>query len=313
MRDRAVTRPARSPGGFRRRVEIGARMLHIVVEGKSNDIAYYGKIADHSSVLRHQYTIIPVKTLKGSGGKKSVLEHFEYMRTNGYLVQKVSAGNKVTVFMVDRDAERIFGGTVMHPHVEYTTGYDVEADIMTNAVAAGAISTAVGVSPNQGRSAALALIDWRSDAATVWREWITLCCISHRLGLNCSATFRSFPQINDKVVGPVKKLELLKIRREIFEKSSLSISQFECVENLIARRVERIYVGGFGYLLVKGKWMPKYLAARLSVYFGESYSAAKIETQLMTNFLSAVDPSQPWARRYLECFEMCFIEQRVGE
>lgn len=305
-----MTRPARSPGGYRRRVQISEYALHIVVEGKKNDKAYYGAIAEHSTIVRSKrYLITPVEVLKGTGGKKSVIEQFEYMKKTKQLVQEVSSGKRVTVFMVDRDAERVLGGSNPHPHLMYTNGYDVESDIIRNGDDSKALASALGLAPNEARSLAISLMGWANDAADLWREWITLCCISHKLGTSCGVTFNRPSQVNNSIVEEINQKRLKEMRSELEGNSGLNSTDFAQIESGIRRRIDRIYRSGRGQQLVKGKWLPKYLVhrIRLSTINGQRPEVGPIENQLVGNYIGSLDPSRSWAKIYLDRYESLLL------
>lgn len=300
------SRPRRSPAGFRRRVQISRYSLHIVVEGQNFDSAYYGLIAEgSSSASTLGYVITRIDTIGLGGGKASVLKLFGSMKRSGHLIQRVSSGTRVVVFMLDRDAERVLGGSKRSPHVYYTNGYDVESDIISHGSDFKALSWAASLAPIDSREIARRLSGWRSHAAELWRDWLFLCCVSHKLGVACEATFKSKSKINLAIFGSVQTGEYERIRRQILTRSGLSAIEFEIVEQTIQRRLEKLYSRGDGELLVKGKWYPAYLKYRLASEKTSSgpVNARDLEKVAVTSYLASLDVSDVWATRYIAGFD----------
>ncbi len=299
MHNRALSKPAWSPKAFSRRVLISLRSLHIVVEGKSHDSAYYGLIAESSAVLAGDYEISRVDKIYTSGGKEGVLKVFETMRRSGHLIQASSAGPKVAVFMLDRDAEIVTGGTKRNPHIFYTRGYDVEADILMHGDTARALGATVGLSPADSRDLAERLGSWHQDAAHKWRDWVVLCCVATVLGIGSSANYSR---------GKVSDSDLRSIwstRSKIKTASGMGDDEFEAFEGSIAKKIDAVYESGKCHTLVKGKWLPFYLRERVSDLFdpSECPDMNDFEKKVVSNFLLSLDPTRKWGQRYSKSWE----------
>ncbi|MFE5700003.1 hypothetical protein [Rhodococcus koreensis] len=270
------------------------------MEGTDYDASYYGKIAESSTVVRSaSYQITRIHTLGAGRGKTAVLKVFADMKRAGTLVQSVSDGSRVTVFLVDRDAEKVLGGSKRNDHVIYTKGYDVESDILANGNDADALLAAASLAPNEARSVALSLQAWRNDAAIEWREWIQLCCVAKQLGVSCDVTY------GRNIVNGIDPTSLAKSRATLKARSGKTASEFEAIERRIARKIDSIYRRGDGADLIKGKWLPQYMKDRLHAHFsgGHAPQLKDVEKRIVSAYVSSVDPTQNWSERYTTTFE----------
>lgn len=284
---------------FRRKVQISPESLHIVVEGKRHDSSYYGKIAESSKFIKERgYVVTRISNIYTAGGKCGILKVFEYLKTRSQLVQVTSQGKRVVVFALDNDAEVVVGGSKRNPHVFYTHGYDVESDIVANGADELALAAATSLSPSDARNLCSDLGDWRGEMATEFRDWIELCCISKRLGLQCSATYG-----RDQV--PVRELgRVSQILSNARQSCPAGVTEFDRVRALISLRIERLFRTGRGDTLLKGKWLPSHLKVMISrIRSPNDLDFRNLEARLVACFVASLDPSDSWSARYIEAWE----------
>ncbi|WP_157106533.1 hypothetical protein [Nocardia arthritidis] len=245
------------------------------------------------------YEVTRIEKIYTGGGKEGVLKVFESMKSNNHLVQHTSLGRKVAVFVLDRDAEVISGGSRRHPHIFYTRGYDVEADILMHGDAGKALGTAMGLSPAESRSLARSLGAWHRDAADEWREWVALCCISLILGVKSRANY------SRSTVSPEDLASMTAVRSHIVSKSGLDSDEYLQFEANIRSKIDAIYARGKSHALVKGKWLPAYLHRRIVDFYADDDKPDLdgFEKKIVSNFVASLDPGQPWARRYRDSWE----------
>lgn len=300
MRDRTLTRPRWSINAFHRKVLTSPHSLHIVVEGKAHDGSYYGAIAESSEKLRAVgYQVTRVDTLGDGGGKSAILKIFASMKRTSRLVQESSSGPRVAVFVLDRDGENVLGGSKRSPHVLYTTGYDVECDILHNGSDEKALSFATGLPPSDARLLAQKIQGWVHQAADDWRAWILLCCVSAHLNVQSRASFgRRVVSTEDlKTVGPC--------RTQIRKAAGLTAVEFRDIEADFKSRMENAYRRGHARSLLKGKWLPPYLKRRIEIEVGGVLQCDLdgFERRVVSNYLAALDCGEPWALRYRDSWE----------
>lgn len=295
MRNRAVSRPAWSLGAFHRKVQTSPHALHIVVEGKTHDRSFYGRIAEsHPSIRDRGYQVTCVETLHSAGGKAGVLAAFDSMRRASRLIQHVASGRRVVVFMLDRDAENIVGGSRRNPHIFYTRGYDVESDIFNFGNDSAALSYAAGLSPVEAELLARKLGDWQRQAALHWRRWLVLCCISKKLGVSCRASF------GRGTVSDSDLSEISRCRADIKRISGITSNEFHQLEQSFLRKVDSAFKRGEHDCLTKGKWLPFYLKNRIVIEFGGVHACDLngFEKRVVSNYLSTIKFDQVWVDRY---------------
>lgn len=300
MRNRTLVKPSWSPRAYSRLVLTSPRALHIVVEGKRHDCAYYGKIAESSAlIVEREYFVTRVDRIYTTGGKDGVLAVFASMKKLGHLVQRSSLGARVAVFVLDRDAEAINGGSKRNPHVFYTSGYDAESDILVNGESGPALTAAVGLAPVDARDLSKILGNWQEDAAHEWREWLVLCVIAARLKLESRAGFAR------RCVSESDLASLVSTRAELKRRSRLSSSDFATLETEVQRKFTYAFQKGKGHTLVKGKWLPAYLSQRIVTHFptGGCPDLNDFEKRVVSSYLGALDARQPWADRYRGAWE----------
>ncbi|CAM4497328.1 hypothetical protein NONI108955_36100 [Nocardia ninae] len=301
MCSRALVRPSWSLAAYRRKIQTSPYALHILVEGKQYDGGYYGRIAEASAIVASGgYEVTRVDTIYTAGGKAGVIGVFESLRRSGNLVQHTSRGKRVAVFMLDSDVRTVVAeGAKRNPHVFYTSGYDIESDILVNGDGVAALSAAVGISPRSARALASALGAWYEDAATHWKEWIILCCLAKRLRVGCDASF------SRAAVKPSDLANIPVVRSNLQARAGLSSSEFASLERTIRRRVESALKRRSGYTLVKGKWLPAYLEARISSHYSKSScpDLNNFKIKIVSCYLATLNGSESWALRYRSSWE----------
>ncbi|USI90467.1 hypothetical protein [Rhodococcus pyridinivorans] len=276
-------------------------MLHIVVEGDDFDPAYYGKIASWSKNFAQSFNIIRAQEYKSSRGKTGVLQLFEETQKSESFAQETSQGKRFTIFMVDSDTQILFGGQIDHPHLFYTTGYDVESDILRHASDKEALVNLLQISPVESADLVAELGDWIDHSAKVWAEWLVLCCVSHTIGLDCQARFEKNPKLRKRDSPELHPKDLENAWEDLRLRSGFSDDEILKLEGQIREKLDSVFNAENGGRIVKGKWLPQYLTRRLREILSlKGISRPKLaENQVLIAYLGALNPEDRWAREYV--------------
>ena len=267
-----MSRPAWSPAAFRQRILMSARTkLFLVVEGTDTDPWFYGKLLAATSIPLDKFDVYPVKSVSGGGadgpfeGKSAVLNLYRIMRRAGDLIlRSASGGAKALMFCVDSDHDRIAGKIIRSPHVSYTPLPDAEAEIFDR-IDMGELATLL-TSASGAAAATLiqSLGDPVAEIANRWREWFEVCLVADhaqqggpRRGSPSSVHMDGF--------GPCDHARLTRVQQGLASRFA-DPADYQRAEAYAHSRLDPLYKNSQYRLLVKGKWIAKYLAWVLDAY-----------------------------------------------
>ncbi len=288
--------------GFVRRVRMSRDTYFLLVEGKVVDPFFFGEICKNNNKVRSSgYQIWPVAQANGGGsGKKSLLDMFDYCRARNSLMVSNSTGRKALVFCADRDADHITRGMKNSPHMMYTTSADVESEIFLNGVDEIALAVSASLDEHATKNLVDALGDWRMSLADNLRAWIKLCCLAKRTSTFPKGIgFGSNSTVNSSNFGEIDESHVQFEWNRIASECQLDSDVFARENIHVELAISRIYRRGGGFSLVKGKWVPRYLAFRLREHFG-NYGAdlTGIEKILTKCYLHTLDFGDIWSEPY---------------
>lgn len=261
-------RLTRSIRGFARRVQMGhSESIFVVTEGKNTDRWFYDRLLREDDALAGlgivTFTVSSISGgVDGGGeGKDAVLRLFRKLRSTGQLRQTNSSGPKSMIFCVDSDHDRLAGGMLRSNHLVYTMLPDVEAHVIDSCELVDVVSHVTSLPFSEAKEVIASLGDWQSDFARGRLDWMVLCCTAHMLGIRNAPRPGTPPTKCDK--GPLaaaKQQVVDDLRRMISSKAAAeSLDDPRLCEERVRRRFETALEKGQAAMLLKGKWIVKFL------------------------------------------------------
>ncbi|MEU1428130.1 hypothetical protein ABZ412_13750 [Nocardia sp. NPDC005746] len=251
-----MTIPSYSPEAFAARVSMSRRIrLFLVVEGIETDSWFYDEVCRQSRLLKPgQHEIFPVRLvtrgLKCTGGKKRVVELFEYMERQGIIGNGKPPARSALMLCVDADHDRIAGGIRRAKNLTYTKLPDVEAHVFDDFDIEGFIRRAYSTTAIEARVVVASLHEWREQIARTWRPWFEICLAAHYCGIRRPSLGTPPRLLPD---GKVDEATTRGVRDAIIEK--VGIVQYEEAARKANGRIGQFYSRRQEVALLKGKWL----------------------------------------------------------
>ncbi|MEH0528151.1 hypothetical protein QBA75_13445 [Streptomyces stelliscabiei] len=238
-------------------------------------------------------------TGKSAGGKPAVLSFFDHCKERNSLKLSSPLGDRLIFFCLDKDSEQITGGGRRNPHILYTQNSDVEADIFSHGISEEVMMTCLSLDKWTARKALAYLGDWRLELAVLWREWVELCCLAKALGARCDVGFGRESSINLDRYGAVDQSLASAARTRVRSRSKLTPSETSLVEAKIAARIDAVYAKGDARRVLKGKWIPNFVAWKLKNHFGATPVAMQgFDVSVGRLVMHSIDYSGRWVAVY---------------
>lgn len=294
--------------GFLRRVSMSHdASLFVIVEGKVHDPYFVDKICGSSQLVSQaRYEVRSVTQIESgsgtyAGGKAPVVSLFDHCKSSGKLSQRNSSGWKRIAFIVDRDAQHLTGGRRRSPHLIYTRFADCEAHIFSESNETEALAVAASLDHDEASDLVAFLGDWRKALADDWRPWIELCYVAEAarsrtqwVGLGkASSLIHKGPDHrtldNDALVAAMQAVE---------DTSLFSGERFKEIRLSIMKKIDRIYIRGNEYTLLKGKWLPDQLTLLVAGFFdnaGGEWNKVGFKASVTRCYASNLDMTKPGA------------------
>jgi hypothetical protein len=296
-----ITSPRRlthtTNAAFRRYMQVSKAKVFVFVEGKT-DQYFYSKICE--LVLRSQeinFQICQAQELpQTTGGKKSLLKFFSYLRRGNSLKDNFKGKTKVSIFYLDKDIDDLLGKSKTSDHIVYTQTYSVENYFfrygeLVEAVAAAASLTLAAVRStfNTENKA------WQRTAAENWKDWVKLCVYSgkHRIHYECNYSVPS--RVNHGPYTPVNAIWYTDRLGELERRSTLTARGFKLSFGYVSRQIDKLYDEGDFDSVFKGKWYVTFLAFDASRLSGGATVAAG---KLLTALQITLDVREEWSDHF---------------
>jgi hypothetical protein len=294
-----MNRPTHSFAVYRQRILTAAQPALFVLVESTNDTYFWSEIVrpecQRAGIELH---VTSAELLSGnSGGKQVLLGFFAYLQEQHSLQSEVDGVRTAAIFLLDKDVDDYLGVLVRSPHIVYTEPYELEnylfihGDLAQAAAASGSLDAGT-VGKHLGDYA-----EWRCRAAAAWKEWVSLCLLSHSGGFGCCNFERPCSPINRGCRGPVDQ----------GDRSGLSAKEFNKSLKKVVQDVNRIYSEGRFDVLFKGKWYAHFLAediGTLAAALGVRYKKNYIQDRLKSTLELTLDCDGAWAdalRRPVRC------------
>lgn len=296
---------------FARRVQMGNAKLWILVEGKSNDAAFYDRLAE-TLLPASDYSVRAVEEItldeKQAGGKKQSLKLLDYWDKNNELKQVAKSGQKAIILAVDRDFDDFERSRLPHAHLLYTRAADVEGEVLMNSdlrdVAAASYSIPRTELPPEVHHNGFNTFE---ALGTLWFDWIALRVCACRSNSLPGVRHGGKSEVNTDTFGPVDKTKLSSFHSALIASSDISEEQRLAIVDEVAVIRER----GKLPLLVKGKWIETYVWKIVqSVTFPHP---ASIKADVLTRTaIAKLNYQGSWAAYYRNAFNTVLATEAVA-
>lgn len=251
-----MSRLIHSQGGFIRSLQMSSARFFAFVEGRL-DRSFFDRmlpLAVKTGGLKHQ--VIAIKEIPpGTGGKPALLTTFREFRKRGLLRATAFGKTMVCVFFADKDADDFCRTKLRSPHLIYSSTYDLEGHLYTHADLHRALADTCGLTLEQARDLIPDPKTWLLNAARAWRDWVALCLISQREGVNCGCTFDRVSQVNPDPFAPPNAEQVGHFKRQLSQSLSLSEAAIDKLFATAVGRMDASISAGDPLRYFKGKWL----------------------------------------------------------
>jgi hypothetical protein len=277
--------------------QMSRKQLFVIVEGHQFDKYAYSRIVEPlANASGVSFQIISAKELPGAtGGKKSVLSFFRFMRRHSGFLLTLQQRRRTVVFCLDKDIDDLLKKTVYSPHVAYTTHYDLESHIvhegnLTDAIAA---ATSLGLLEVQERVGNI--VQMRNRLAAQWQAWVSICLYVAFKNLP-APSYGSLSRVNNPINGPVDLTDLADSLANLQRLTGLTQQDFTRDFDQIERLVQQHLHNNTYHSIFKGKWYLSLFDAELrSLLSGCACNLQQLPGQIGAVLQTSVDYTRPWA------------------
>lgn len=294
-----MTKLKRDAAAWVKRLKMGRFNTWAIVEGAKHDTPFYeGILTDGAGLENVQIIRAGDLTIdnQAAGGKIHAIKLFNFFQSEDGLSQENSRG-KINVFIfLDKDDDDFHEKIINAPHLIYSNGADVEAEIITNSVLPLAIANAFSIS--RAEATTLTPMAPAQALAEIWAEWISLRLAASAYGIN-DVRFSPKSLINEPLYTE-------QINHSEWEKhSGLSEDDLwlEILENS-RNYVKTCIRQNAAEKITKGKWLPGFIIHEVKTKSHPERQLPKITNdQLVTACLGSIDFKKVWANYYQEQIE----------
>ncbi|WP_285320218.1 hypothetical protein [Pseudarthrobacter sp. lyk4-40-TYG-27] len=281
-----MTPPKWTRAGMAARAMISRNKYTIFVEGKSFDAPYYDRLLGSVEEIQEvgveivrSFDVSDADT--GTGGKAALLDLYTFYEKNGTLSFSTKRGSKFLVFFLDRDYDEFGAGLQSSPHIVYTYGTDVEAEIFRRGRLSQALATALHLTTRESVDLEARIGNFRLDLATSWKEWIKLCIASVPLRSRCEVRPSSGSLVNQEKYGPLDSVEYERLKGRLIETSV--VDDPELALETVMDKIDRCFIDLEIHKLLKGKWIAAYIEHKIVELHQPSNNQLKSFTPILTS------------------------------
>jgi hypothetical protein len=251
-----VTRLRHSLAGLLRYIQISRNGLFVIVEGKKTDPFFYSRlIGPICAAAGISYDIVYGNSVEGLGGKSTLIGLYEGLESNKLLARRDGNLDKRCLFYLDKDVDDVMHKLIRSPHVVYTPFHCVENALFMYGKLVDAAAAASSLDPARLAARMANPLEWCRQKAAHWKDFLVLCLLSHKLGINCECHYKCMRSpINSPPDAPVDAQKAEAIRADLQARSGLSDSGFNLKFRASSRYVECAFKKGLHDLLFNGKW-----------------------------------------------------------
>lgn len=293
-----MTRLRHSAAGFRRRLQIGAAGVVLIVEGKS-DRYFYSRLFGNYTHARGIQTAIRIgRELPGNtaGGKRALLQYFEYLRRLRSLCSELAGKKTLVVFILDKDLDDRTRKLRRSKHILYTEWYEYENYLFCEGdlVQAGAAAAGLDV-----MSVAAVIPDqeaWLRRARVEWKDWTKICVFSVTRKIHQGDYGMRSSPVHHPQHGGVNAAALAGRIQQLQSAYGRKPESFRRVWRSVSRLVDGLYATFREDEVFKGKWYATFLADDLgTAAAGRDANLDSLEKRLLHHLAMTIDYEAAWS------------------
>lgn len=284
-----------SANAFARRVQMGEHDIWVIVEGRDHDRPHYDKLLKKLPTtrgLKAQVRLAEQIDLRGTraGGKQHAMAIHNHLESQSDLVQVNRDRTSRIVFMLDRDRDDFSGSMSSSPHVMYTVGTDVEADILLNSEIWSAVRAAYGIDTGLAKRIKRRVSDPAQGLLSLWADWLRLGLTALDCGAPGCAPWSQLSRVNSAHFGSVDKAGVHSVEAAIL---AASPSDYATAN----RRATR-HVASRAELLLKGRWIARYIQFLVGTHLSGEFVRSVHADVVIDTALARLKYSGAWVSDY---------------
>ncbi len=288
--------------GYLRYMQMSRVSLFIFVEAHTPDRYVYSRIAEEACANgKTEYLIVAAHELWGDGGgKKRLLNFFDYLRRKGCLAEECHGKKRIRLFFLDKDVDDLIRRTRRCSHIVYTETYALENYLYKYGDISQAAAAAASLGPRCVQRVIGDNTDWCRRVATMWKEWVGLCLFAKVKKLRCMANYRvKKSPVNDGIYGAVNKVSYGQLLSVLKRKSGLKADDFDRSFIRLSRKVDQIYSNGEHDRIFKGTWYTSFLVEDVKkIARGRRINDTALGLRIITNLAQTLSCKGAWAERF---------------
>lgn len=292
-----MSRLRHSAPALLRAFQVSQKQIFLLIEGHNFDGYVYGRIAQHVCANSGiQYQIVSARELPGAtGGKRSLLRFFRYLRRFAGLVLSLGSRRRTIVFFLDKDVDDLTQQRASHPHVCYTTKYDLEGHILAAGDLQDAIAVSLSVDPQLVAARLPNVRVWQRELALLWLEWTSI-CLYVALRKLPAPSYGMTSRVNLPLDTPTARLALEATLRHLEGLTALSHDSFLSDFGSVSRLVRKCFDRQLQDIVFKGKWYFTLMDLNLrNVFAGLPCNFQHLPARLASALLGSIDYAGDWA------------------
>lgn len=295
-----MSRLRHTNSGYLRLMQMSSTILYIFVEGKQADSYFYAKVCASTPNFPAQYEIHLAQQLPGeTGGKKSILKFFTYVRGRNALVSSFGGQKTTCIFFLDKDVDDLRRRKKRSPHVIYTEHYDVQNYIFNHGDLVNGVAAAASIDPEVLNGQLNDALSWCLGVARLWREWVSLCVSMMEDGISCEATYSVNSKIQTRPYGSTDSNLYASLTRALARRNGMPVATLRHRLALTLGKVDRYYSTGKHQRIFKGKWFAAILADQVAVIMtGKVFDSSGLGQRLPSTIAATLDFDEEWADYY---------------
>ncbi len=286
--------------GYLRRIQMSFEVLYVFVEGYT-DRYVYSRITDSEcQKLGIPYTIVAAEEVPdGAGGKRALLELFDFLRLRSSLIRNFKGKTTVCIFFLDKDTDDFLKTKRKSEHLVYTRTYELENYLFIHGNLTEAAAASASLDIGSIRAGLGDYAEWRRKAATKWKEWVKLCLFSQIHGIQSAINYRCKSRVNKELCGPLDSNLCEQWRLTLERKSGLPSGRFKVLFARISRKIDRMYRENQHDLIFKGKWYAHFLAYDIEkIANTKAFQSRRLEKRLLTALAQTLNLDGDWTHDF---------------
>jgi len=299
-----MTKLPRDARAFARGVQMGTDRLWLIVEGRVHDRPFYDRLlSSHLHTATNGYSIRLAEQLEvvgtSAGGKAHLLSLYAELGKHGLLKTVNSRGANHILFAMDRDFDEFADTVIDSPHVMYTIGMDVEADILLHGDLVRATSSAYSVARSEASMVVSDGLSLARSLCVLWKDWIIAGACSAVCGIETGVRYSRVSRINANGFGALDE----KARDALFAAfDDEHLPQEARFASVVARsKAETALSADREWTFVKGKWLASYVAHLIRDVLGDTPKQANVSSDVLSKTcLETVDFEGVWKSAYMD-------------